>query len=281
MSKSDWWSISAALAVAGCGYFINARVTAISSLVGAAGIALVLLFWPKKKESAPDLSATSTATANPSIAAKSNASVGDININVGHQPAPNPQPPGPVIPTRPPPEPNLQLQSFHFVDVGGILSDGGSFYGYTIGEPAGRRAAVVCIKNKSLPTPIANISHVRAALTFRNESGQEIGQGISRGCWLNIGLKNADFNIEETRCVILLIDSQAGLVCPELVTATSRFENGIAVAARRFPVLPDTVELILVKDSKRVFGPVVFEISFDPENELIQIRDPNDEQHLV
>jgi hypothetical protein len=64
-------------------------------------------------------------------------------------------------------------------------------------------AAVVCIKNKSTDGEVAYMREVRAALTFRDNNGHEIGQGISQACWVDNNLRNASFDVEDSKCVIL------------------------------------------------------------------------------
>jgi hypothetical protein len=64
-------------------------------------------------------------------------------------------------------------------------------------------AAVVCIKNKSKEGEVAYLDDVRAALVFRDSKGEEIGSGLHRALWVNNHLRNASFDLQETKCVIV------------------------------------------------------------------------------
>ncbi len=65
---------------------------------------------------------------------------------------------------------------------------------------------VACFRNEAIYGKRSyNAENVTAHLVMKNRSGQEIGVGISRGCWLNTPNDMIDIDVSESQCVVLAL----------------------------------------------------------------------------
>jgi hypothetical protein len=131
-------------------------------------------------------------------------------------------------------------------------------------------AAVVCIKNKSKDGEVAYLHDVRAALIFRDDKGQEMGEGVHQACWVNNHLKNASFDLEETKCVILAAHHNDKVIAPYIKEHMTSWGLGVSAEPYILGKAPSTVELILLCDGKRVIEPMTF--AFVEEKNETNIR---------
>jgi len=267
MSRSDFWSIAATLIITGAAYFVGGRISAYVCVGFGVLIALYLLATHKKTEPVPaNASAKAQASANPQLIANP---VQSVVLNLSDK-----QEKHPVPPPKPKPQHNLQLHSCKMLQVEESLGLHGEMGGFHFTDDQSKpNAGVVCIKNKSKDGEVADLYDIRAALIFRDSSGQEIGNGIHRALWVNNHLSNASFDLEETKCVIVACvkhDTDG-----DVIGATAPYIRDLPTNHGLTPVVEayelgenlETVELILLSKTSRVMEPMVFEF-FDDNGEL-------------
>lgn len=275
MSRSDFWSIAVTLVVAGVAYFVGGQKTAYGCIAVGVLTILYLLFTHKKSEpTSVSVTTSPQMTANPQVVASPNVSQ---NVYVVHPSEKREQP----LPARPKPKPqhNLQFQSCKMACIDYSLGQYGGMAGFHFAEDQSKsNAAVVCIKNKSRDREVAEMHDVRAALTFRDDKGQEIGGGIAQACWVDRGLGNASFDLEETRCVILVVlqrDAKGKVVdvsAPYIKQHTTDF--GVASTVERYDLneILSTVDLVLLSGNSRVMEPMTFEFVGENGRPAIRLR---------
>jgi len=260
MARSDFWSIAATLIVAGIGYFVGGKVTAYGCIGLGAVIILYLFATHKKSELAP---VTVKQEANPSMTASPSLSQ---SINLHIPPLPPIPEAAPLVP-KPRPRPNLQLQSYRMAKIDDVLGDHGEMNGFCFPDDQSKpNAAVACIKNRSnADGEGVYLDDVRATLTFRDAQDNEIGHGINQACWVG-PLFNATFDVEESHCVILAVMRGDEIGVPYLKEENTGMGLAISAEAHVFDKakVPQSVELILVAQGRRVLEPIVF--AFEDEN---------------
>jgi hypothetical protein len=269
MSRSDFWSIAATLIVAGVAYFVGGQKTAYGCIGLGVLIALYLLATHKKNEPVPaSASANAQATANPHIAVNPNMST-NLHLHLSDK-----QEKPPLSSPKPEPHHNLRLHSCKMLQIEESLGPHGEMGGFhSTDDQSKPNAAVVCIKNKSQDGEVADLYDIRAALIFRDSSGEEIGNGIHRALWVNNHVSNASFDLEETKCVIVACvkhDTDG-----DIVGATAPYIRELPTNHGITPIVEayelgenlETVELILLAKTSRVMEPMVFEF-FDDDGEL-------------
>lgn len=265
MSRSDFWSIAATLIVAGAGYFVSAKVTAYTCIGLGVATILVLLLTPKKSETA-----SASQTANPQMIANPQMTANPQINQHFHLPGSEKPEQRTLPPVKPKPQHNLKFHSCRMAKIRETLGNRAEMEGFHLpDDQSNPNAAVVFIKNKSKEGEVAHINDVRAALTFRDSSGKEIGQGIYQACWADSHLRNASFDLEETKCVILVI-FQGGPTIQDLQTVSpyikeepSRYGAMLTVEALYLDESLSTVELILLSKRERVMEPMTFELTVE------------------
>jgi hypothetical protein len=279
MSRGDFWSIAATLIVAGVGYFVGGKWTAYGCIGLGGLIILYLLFTHQEKEASP-ATQTATQTANPQMTANPHLSQ---NISL-HLPGPEKQEKTIPPPAKPKPQHNLKLQSCRMARVEENLGPHGEMNGFHFPEDQAKpNAAIVCIKNKSKDGEVAYIEDVRAALIFKDKHGREIGDGVHQACWVNNYLQNASFDLEETKCVILVMIERGPLVGQETVVSPYIRETmgshgrGARVDAYPLDTDAEVVELILLSGSKRVMEPMTFELTVENSKPGIRLASDDEE----
>lgn len=256
MSRSDFWSIAATLIVAGIAYFIGGARTAYGCIGLGVAIALYLLATNKKPPTQVPVENKQKQEVRQVVKQEANPSLKqDFHFNL---PGPAPAPPR-VSPAKPKAQHNLQFHSCSMAKIGENLGSHGEMNGFHFPEDQSKpNAAIVCIKNKSREGEVAYLNEVRAALTFRDHKGQEIGRGIDQACWVETHLKNPSFDVEETHCVILAVIRDDGVLVPSVRGQMTQFGMCLNVDAVKLETVPSTVKLILVANGNRVMEPKTF-----------------------
>jgi hypothetical protein len=261
MSRSDFWSIAATLIVTGVGYFVGGQKTAAVCIALGVFIVLYLLLTYKKKGDSPSVSvrANPQMIANPQMTANPSVHV--------HLPGSEKREKPPLPAKKPRPQHNLQLHSFRMAQIEESLGRGGP-NGFHLAENQSKpNAAIVCIRNKSRDGEVSYIGDVRAALTFRDSGGREIGGGISQACWVDNQLRNANFDLEETKCVIAAVmhrdykDKIVGASTPYIQEQMTGHGMALSVESYELDENVSTVEVILLSKNSRVMEPMKFELS--------------------
>jgi hypothetical protein len=284
MSRSDFWSIAATLIVAGVAYFVGGQKTAYGCIALGVLIVLCLLLTHKKSEPASVSSASNAqATANPQITANPQLTANPKVSTHIHLPGSERREKPPQSPSKPKPQHNLQLHSCKMLQIDESVGPYGEMGGFhSTDDQSKPNAAVVCIKNKSKEGEVADLHDVRAALVFRDSSGREIGSGIHQALWVNNHLRNASFDLEETKCVIVAVmqyDASGGIVgaaAPYVRELPTSYGTSFVVEPYSLDENPDTVELILLSKNSRVMEPMIFE--FFAEEGKSGIRLVSDDQ---
>jgi hypothetical protein len=249
MSRSDLWSIAATLIVTGAGYFLGGQKAAYGAITLGIAIGLYLVTTSKKKdETSPTIS--QRAEVNP-----------QINTNVSphfHFSAPTPEKadikPQAWQPIKPKPRHNLGFHSCDVIQIDVATNESGLVRADDQSRP---NAFVVYIKNKSTNREVARVDEVRAAISFRDENGTEVAS-VSQGIWLDNCLMNADFGLEQSRCLVL-----ATILGPKKLAAPYAREHrgedgGLFDTLDAHEIAPTalTAEIILVSNTKRLIPPI-------------------------
>jgi hypothetical protein len=178
--------------------------------------------------------------------------------------------PIPARAAKPKPQHNLKFHSCKMARINDSMGPRGEMSGFHFADDQSNpNAAVVCIKNKSKEGEVAYIEDVRAALIFKDSDRKEIGQGVHQACWVDNHLKNASFELEETKCVILVIIQKGTTVGDQQVTSPYVKEHigsygnygGLTVEPYYLDNNVDFVELILLSKGNRVMEPMIFELT--------------------
>jgi hypothetical protein len=270
MSRSDFWSIAATLIITGAVYFVGGRISASVCIGLGVLIALYLLATYKKHEPVPpSASANAQATANPHLSANP---VQSVIVNLSDK-----QEKPTVPPPKPKPQHNLRFHSCKMLQIDESLGPHAEMGGFhSTDDQTKPNAAVVCIRNKSKDGEVADLHDVRAALVFRDGNRQEIGSGIHQAVWVNNHLRNASFDLEETKCVIVAIMEYAAngkiteAMAPYIREYQTEYGPTYGVEQYRLDENFHTVELILLSKNARVMEPMVFELFED--NGKVEIR---------
>lgn len=123
--------------------------------------------------------------------------------------------------------------------------------------------AKVCFKNHSsdeTSKTVAKPYDIRASLTFLDESGQEIGTGISEACWTG-DLRQINFGVEEAHCIVVLLMVGEQFICPYLRRTRSHWGDGIVMDAFKFDAMPKTVVIRLLEDNSPLLPPCYFDVA--------------------
>jgi hypothetical protein len=137
-------------------------------------------------------------------------------------------------------------------------------------------AIVACFRNKvEYGVPAVPAHNVAAHITYKDEDGLELGEGIPRAAWLGHYFDFVDFGGGDTRCVIIAAHDgdgwfvpfyrrqPAGIGAETLVQTTYRFE-GRSVSA---------VEVQLVDQSHNLLLPtLVFDCSMEDGRHVATLR---------
>jgi hypothetical protein len=268
VSRSDFWSIAATLIVAGVGYFVSAKVTAYTCIGLGVATILVLLLTPKKNE--PASSYRATQIANPQM---------NQHINL-HLPGSEKQEKLIAPPAKPKPQHNLKLHSCRMAQIKESIGPRGEMSGFHFTDyQSNPNAAVVCIKNKSKESEVAHINDVRAALTFRDSNGSEIGQGVYQACWVDNHLTNASFDLEETKCVILVVIQKGSTIGDEQIVSPYIKEHasgyGVVLSVEALS-LDESLSLVELK-RERVMEPMTFELTVEDNKPGIRLVSDDEE----
>jgi hypothetical protein len=273
MSRSDGWSIAATLIVAGIAYFIGGQRSAYGCIALGFVIALYLLSTHKKVEPTPaSASASATAQSSPQMAANPSMNQSTHIHLDGSERLEGPKLP----PPKPRPPHNLQLHSCRMIQIDESRGPHGEMGGFhSTDDQSKPNAAVVYIRNKSKDSEVSALRDVRAALIFRDSGGKEIGSGIHQAVWVDNHLHNPSFDLEETKCVILVVmKSEAkilrllSLYIREQMTSYGLVSN---IEAYALDGSLNTVELILLSKNVRVMEPMVFEFFLENDNPGIRL----------
>lgn len=176
------------------------------------------------------------------------------------------QPPVSQAPPEPRAVPNLIFLRTRVIRVTYEPNNGNElFYESRVIDNHDPRAVIACFRNEpTVRGRVLDARHVRAQIVYRDNAGQEIGNGIPRACWLDDPMDLVHFHVGESHCAILLFANPDGaLYVPwkrrqntgygDVVT-TQVYEFGEqAISTIEIRVLSDNNDLLL--------EPVVFEFS--------------------
>jgi len=183
------------------------------------------------------------------------------------------QPQSPPKPEEPKPRPNIRCLG----PATGRLRlgmDGHGFYEDGEGRsPESVDGAMVCFRNESsVEKKVAAVLNVRASISFLDESGVEIGTGISEACWLG-DLRKINFYIENSHCVIVALMFKNGtLHCPYLRHVHTNWGEGLLTEFYILKVRPKTVELRLIRENELLLAPCVFDFSIIDGQPILKQR---------
>jgi hypothetical protein len=123
-------------------------------------------------------------------------------------------------------------------------------------------AATVCFRNEaSTKRQVKLVYNARASIVFMDDSGQEMGIGIAEACWRG-DLRNIDFVLEETQCVVVAILLKDGtFTCPSIRRTRTQWGDGLTTEVQRFDAYPKTIEVRLIKENDLLLEPCVFDFS--------------------
>jgi len=177
MSRGDWWSVSATLVAGGIAYFIGGAKAAIGCIVVGLAIAVILHFTGRKKEKEKEGDKPATVgvrdSFNPNLKQEANPS---FHPHIGGEK----QQPALSSPLKGEPElaPNIRCLGSTSLKLR-LGMDGLGFYD-TYGD---HQSAMVCFRNEtSTQKKVAAIKNVRAAISFFDRAGLEMGTGIAEAC---------------------------------------------------------------------------------------------------
>jgi len=268
VSRGDVWSAAITLVIAGAAIFINSKWTAWGSIILGSGAIIVLLLWPEKKEQTGSSSATAKAEANPKQEQVFNPNFNPVitqeapkvEINFGRESEPYPRR---IQEPKLTPTSNLQFRFCKMAKLDIEYSDHGATEGFSLSRETGHlhpNAAIACIKNVSRDGPTAEVDRVRATMTFKDASGQEVGHGVSRGCWLANKLTDANFEVETTHCAVLIYFDGDEAATPYIKEEITEYGLGITAEPCILNPVPKYIELILVSGNQRAMPPMTFEL---------------------
>ncbi|SRR6266481_2151986 len=133
--------------------------------------------------------------------------------------------------------------------------------------------AVVCFRNEAQHgKDVAAVFDVRASVTFLDDSGQEMGTGITEACWLGDS-GDIDFRLEENHCVVvLLVLRNKSLICPYKQYVTTSWGGGLRIDAYELFEAPKTIEIRLISKNDLLLPPCAFDVSMVDGRPILKQR---------
>jgi hypothetical protein len=110
--------------------------------------------------------------------------------------------------------------------------------------------AVACFRNESsTEKTVAGVSYVRGSISFIDDDGKEIGEGISEACWVD-KFGSVDFDVRQSHCLIVaVLGSNGEVCCPYVEEKHSSFGAFDAVEGLTLPKIPKRVEVHILRGS--------------------------------
>jgi hypothetical protein len=165
-------------------------------------------FDKKRADDQPSAKADANGIGNAAAAGGSIAAARDVIL--GYQPpAPSPAPP-PRRAEELPSVPDIIFLRTRTITID--FSDGIP-YEKQAGE--GAMAVIACLRNDPVyGKNLAEPKHIAGGIVFRDANGEEIGNGVQRGCWLDTHHDMVDFELNKSHCIILVMAVGNKLAAP-------------------------------------------------------------------
>jgi hypothetical protein len=124
-------------------------------------------------------------------------------------------------------------------------------------------AVVACFRNEpAADRTVLDADHVTANVVYRDSQGREIGEGISRACWLNSEYDIVDFEVGESHCAILVSQANKTLFAPYKRRQRTNHGTALLPGEYQFGELISSIELRLLSSRKHLLLPsIVFDFS--------------------
>lgn len=277
MSRGDGWSVAATLIATGIGYFVGGPKAAWGCLIVGLLIALILHFTRPRKElgTLPAALPSVKDSFNPEFKQETSPTQTQNMTGVKFEThyhgtsSRSPAPPAPPRVSPPKNRPNMRcLGPTDLIIRQGL--DGHGFYEGTNDD--GVPGSIVCFRNESSEQrEVPTAYRVRAALSFFNEAGAEIGNGISEGCWFG-DHQHVDFELHESHCVVVLLVRRGEFVCPYLRSVSAHWGKGWVIEGEVLRETPKTVEVRLLGRNELFLPPCVFDIAVEKGRVLLTRR---------
>lgn len=126
------------------------------------------------------------------------------------------------------------------------------------------RGIIACFRNDHTSShPVTEASYVRAHVIYRDDNGQEIGNGIPSACWFDSHFDTVDFRVGQSHCVFLGYMERIDRL---RVPWKERIRHGdgdtINLSDQRFDGVSSIEVKLIDGNDDLLFGPLVLDISF-------------------
>jgi hypothetical protein len=183
------------------------------------------------------------------------------------------QPQLPPKPEEPKPRPNIRCLGPATTRLR-LGMEGHGFYEDADGRfPESLNGVMVCFRNESsVEKKVAAVFDVRASISFLDDSGFEIGTGISEACWAG-DLGRINFDVEKSHCVIVaLVFKDGTLHCPYLHHVHTNWGAGLLTEFYILKARPKTIEVRLIRETDLLLAPCVFDFSMVDGQPILKER---------
>ena len=212
MNRNEWVTLAFTLVGAGGTYFVTQKPLWALAALGLGLVIMLGLFLfdrPKEASTARPLNEvrkslnpvnTNTATASP---------VQNVNLNF-----PQTQEARPPVASKPKPKPNIQFLRAQTMRL--VFGDDEAFYENKYRNSSeGLPGIVACFRNDALETrAVPKVYNVKGQLIYRRGDGEEVGEGVGAGCWLEERTDAVDFPLGEARYLVMMIKDSRSLYVP-------------------------------------------------------------------
>lgn len=223
-------------------------------ICGIVGGIILLMAMLYRKDPSREATPSVRASFNPVFKQEANP-----NTTVNVYPPPTLPAPSPPRTSQPGPTPNLRLLGTRATwftqeqDGRPIHEDKERHFNSSIA------GAVACFRNESsAEKTVAGVSYVRGSISFIDDDGKEIGEGISKACWVD-KFGSVDFEVRQSHCLIVAaLGTNGEVCCPYVAEKHSNFGVFDVVEGLTLPKIPKRVEVHILRGSN-----LLLKTSFD------------------